>query len=123
MQAFALLNPTMQDCTHRPLSSSFLGLPYRVLNINHKKELLRGLWVGQQYPCLPSGSVLIYACLEAACDPMASIRQKQYFASTCAQDVGGKDMIILWHSSKSDSNDERPYDSVYRCLVFVGSSV
>ena len=33
--------------THRPLSSSFLGLPYRVPNINHKKELLRGLglWV------------------------------------------------------------------------------
>ena len=31
--------------THRPLSSSFWGLPYRVLNINHKKELLRGLWL------------------------------------------------------------------------------
>ena len=26
--------------THRPLSSSFLGLPYRILNLNHKKELL-----------------------------------------------------------------------------------
>ena len=32
-------------CTHRPLSSSFLGLPYRILKISHKKELLRGLWV------------------------------------------------------------------------------
>ena len=32
--------------THRPLSSSFLGLPYRILNMNHKKELLRRLWVG-----------------------------------------------------------------------------
>ena len=32
--------------THTPLSSSFLGLPYRILNTNHKKELLRGLWVG-----------------------------------------------------------------------------
>ena len=32
--------------THRPLSSSFLGLPYRILNINHKKELFGGLWVG-----------------------------------------------------------------------------
>ena len=31
--------------THRPLSSSFLGLPYGILNKNHKKELLRGLWV------------------------------------------------------------------------------
>ena len=31
--------------THRPLSSSFLELPYRILNTNHKKELLRGLWV------------------------------------------------------------------------------
>ena len=26
--------------THRSLSSSFLGLPYRILNITHKKELL-----------------------------------------------------------------------------------
>ena len=24
----------------------FGGLPYRILNTNHKKELLRGLWVG-----------------------------------------------------------------------------
>ena len=32
--------------THRPLSSSFLGLPIRILNGNHKKELLRGLWAG-----------------------------------------------------------------------------
>ena len=31
--------------THRPLSSSFLGLPYRIVNIHHKKELHRGLWV------------------------------------------------------------------------------
>ena len=38
------LNPT-----HRPLSSSFLGLPYRILNINHKKELLRGLWVNPAF--------------------------------------------------------------------------
>ena len=34
--------------THRPLSSSFLGLPYRILSINHEKELLRGLWVGSE---------------------------------------------------------------------------
>ena len=33
------------QCTHRSLNRSFLGLPYRILNINHKKELLRGLWV------------------------------------------------------------------------------
>ena len=33
------------EIPHRPLSSSFLGLPYRILNINHKKELLRGPWV------------------------------------------------------------------------------
>ena len=37
--------PQAVNCTHRPLSSSFLGLPYTVLNINHEKELLRGLWV------------------------------------------------------------------------------
>ena len=32
--------------THRPQSSPFWGLPYRILNINPKKELLWGLWVG-----------------------------------------------------------------------------
>ena len=31
--------------THRLLSSSFWGLPYRIPNMNQKKELLRGLWV------------------------------------------------------------------------------
>ena len=31
--------------THRPLSSSFWGLPYRIRNISHKEELHRGLWV------------------------------------------------------------------------------
>ena len=43
----------MQSCSHiahlaahRPLSSSFLVLPYRVLSINQKKELLRGLRMG-----------------------------------------------------------------------------
>ena len=38
-------NPGPKHSTHRLLSSSFLGLPYRILNINHNKELLRGLWV------------------------------------------------------------------------------
>ena len=31
--------------SHRLLSSSFLGLPFWILNMNHKKELLRSLWV------------------------------------------------------------------------------
>ena len=31
--------------THRPQSSSFWGLPYRILNMNSQKELLWGLWV------------------------------------------------------------------------------
>ena len=31
------------------LGSSFLGLPYRILNINYEKELLRGLWVYSTY--------------------------------------------------------------------------
>ena len=42
-----------QSPTHRPLSSSFLGLPYRIPNINHKGELLRGLWVNPS-PYIPS---------------------------------------------------------------------
>ena len=29
---------------HRLQSSSFLGLPYRIPNINHKRELLWSLW-------------------------------------------------------------------------------
>ena len=36
--------------THTLLSSSFWGLPYRILNINHKKELVRSLWVGSCRP-------------------------------------------------------------------------
>ena len=31
--------------TCRLLSSSFLGLPYRILKMNLKEELLRSLWV------------------------------------------------------------------------------
>ena len=31
--------------THRLHSNSFLGLPYRIPNMNHKKELLWSLWV------------------------------------------------------------------------------
>ena len=45
--------------THRPLSSSFEGLPHRIRNVNHKKELLRdlhhvvsprliGVWLGNE---------------------------------------------------------------------------
>ena len=48
---YSLLTTSLGSCkhytvsTHRLLSSSFLGLPYRILNKNHKKELLRSLWV------------------------------------------------------------------------------
>ena len=42
--AFRLVCAAGQS-THRPLSRSCLGLPYWILNITHKKELLRGLWV------------------------------------------------------------------------------
>ena len=31
--------------THRPHRSSVLGLPYRILFMNPKKELLWGLWL------------------------------------------------------------------------------
>ena len=34
--------------THRPQSSSFLGLPYRILDMNPPKELLWGLWLKVQ---------------------------------------------------------------------------
>ena len=38
--------------THRLLSSSFLGLPCGILNINPKKELLRSLWVVESHVLL-----------------------------------------------------------------------
>ena len=47
--------------THRPLSSSFLGSPHRILSINHKKELLRGLWVGSPWQHLEFYHVLAKA--------------------------------------------------------------
>ena len=39
------LGVTECGLSHRPQSSSFLGFPYRILNMNPKKELLWGLWV------------------------------------------------------------------------------
>ena len=45
--------------THRPLSSSFLGLSYRILNIYHKKELLWSLWVNALRINLAYGSGLL----------------------------------------------------------------
>ena len=41
----AALAPLLYDSTQRPQSSSFLGLPFRILNVNPKKELLWGLRV------------------------------------------------------------------------------
>ena len=44
--------------THRPLSSSFLGLPYRILGINPKKELpFYGLYLGF-YKVIPKKELL-----------------------------------------------------------------
>ena len=45
--------------THRLHSSSFLGLPYRILNMNRKKELLWSLWV----------TVRVWS-LESLCGPL-----------------------------------------------------
>ena len=41
--------------THRRQSSSVLGLPYKILNMNPKKELLWGLWVCT--PCAEDGRI------------------------------------------------------------------
>ena len=58
--------------THRPRSSSFLGLPYRILNVNHKKELLRSLWVVLS---LPRGTRrVVQGSFEAACPSISVIR-------------------------------------------------
>ena len=45
------------NITHRLLSSSFLGLPCRILNRSHKKELLRSLWVKLSRVCVLRGEV------------------------------------------------------------------
>ena len=60
------------------LSSSFLGLPYRILNMNHKKEILRGLWEGSsssvnRRPCFSS---LHQNTLHPKCPPPSSSRSK-----------------------------------------------
>ena len=36
---------------HRLLRSFFLGVPYGILTISHKKELLRSLWVVKLLTC------------------------------------------------------------------------
>ena len=41
--------------THKLLSSSLLGLPYRILNMSHKTELLRSLWVVRVFTVEGSG--------------------------------------------------------------------
>ena len=48
--------------THRPLSSSFLGLPSRIVNIKQKRELLRRLWVIIGC-CRGFSSILVRFCL------------------------------------------------------------
>ena len=48
------------------LVGPFLGLPYRILNINHEKELLRGLWVGQLKLYLAFGSPVLLTAVENA---------------------------------------------------------
>ena len=35
----------IEEVAQRPQSSSFWGLPFRILNMNLQKELLWGLWV------------------------------------------------------------------------------
>ena len=39
------VEPSTLNLTHGLRSSSFFGLPYRILNMNHKQALLRSLWV------------------------------------------------------------------------------
>ena len=45
LSTLAALSPDVVWFTHRLQSSSSVGLPYRILYMNHKMELLRSLWV------------------------------------------------------------------------------
>ena len=49
--------------THRLLSGSFLGVPYRILDINHKKELLRSLWANHNNNT--KSSIVLISCARA----------------------------------------------------------
>ena len=55
--------PQTRNPTHRPLSSSFLGVPYRVLYKSHKKELLRGLRVNSGHVFLTNPDMLHFTIL------------------------------------------------------------
>ena len=77
-----------RDITHRPLSSSILGLPLRILNINHKQELLRGLWVTFRTQKRFKGTLLYYQYQASSClnhsratAKLASIRAKTLAAN------------------------------------------
>ena len=51
--------PIHRAFTHRLLSSSFLGLLYRILNMNPEKELLRSLWVDRAFKYIHRSSKLL----------------------------------------------------------------
>ena len=51
--------------THKLHCSPFLGLPYRLLNMNPRKELLRSRWVIQETPTLSNSNRQLYP--EAQC--------------------------------------------------------
>ena len=44
-----LVQKDFRCSTHRPLSSSFLRIMFRIYKVIPKKELLRGLWVVAKY--------------------------------------------------------------------------
>ena len=60
LEAINVMNTEQSVCrvpTLRPLSSSFLRLPYRILDVNHKKEPIRGPWVNPKVP--PKNIIII----------------------------------------------------------------
>ena len=94
-----------ESSTHRPVSSSFLGLPH-ILNMNHKKELLRGLWVVHTYTELtPVFSTLAWA-LGRRCT--TKCRLQAFQISTCRIPKRGGLHHAPTHKHKQTSG-WRPY--------------
>ena len=91
------------QATQRLHSTSVLGLPYRILNINHKKELLRGLWVE---PCfnnlLRSGAGDLK---QSSVDGRSDVRRRRdqprhpKKVETVDSDILQCDGLSIWHQT------------------------
>ena len=95
--------------THRPLSSSFLGLPCRILNISHKKALLRGLWVRW------SRGSRLQAEIERRTGFALIINETSHIQHTVDQDLKPRwHGSLLYHATKHKMHTKREGQTSWR---------